>query len=207
MSQTRKCQSGYIRRRGYTRKNTGRYVHSSCIRKVSPHAIKPVNRSQTMKRRLGTVFGTRKVCPPGKIARKAYVRRLSSMIAKRGFKKHTRTGKTIRVYPRVTTTFIPASCVKDTGKKGKLPEGAPKIGPLRRGELSKHGYSYKASETSRKDALRKAIGEFGALSTYRKLNAVTKLTERTNPMASKVFKQDRNWIQTQYAEAGKLRAF
>jgi hypothetical protein len=166
-----------------------------------------LNRTKTMNRRLGRVLGTRKACPPGQIARKAYVRRLSSIIAKRGFKKHTRAGKTIRVYPRATSTFVPASCVKDLGKKGKLPEGAPKIGPLRKGELSKHGYSYKASETGRKDALRKAIGEFGALSTYRKLDAVAKLTERTNPTAAKIFKHDRDWIQTQYAEAGKLRAF
>ncbi len=207
MSLTRKCPSGYTRRRGYTRRNTGKYVRSLCIRSTSGHSTKPFNKSQTMKRRLGRVLGTRKACPPGQIARKAYVRRLSSMIAKRGFKKHTRTGKTIRIYPKVTSTFVPASCVKDLGKKGKLTEGAPKIGPLRKGELAKHGYSYKASESGRKDALRKAIGEFGALSTYRKLNAVAKLTERTNPTAAKVFKHDRDWIQTQYAEAGKLRAF
>ncbi len=207
MSLTRKCPSGYIRRRGYTRKNTGTHVRSVCIRSTSGHLRKPFNKSRTMKRRLGAVLGSRKSCPPGQIARKAYVRRMSSLIAKKGFNKHTRTGKTIRVYPRLTSTFVPASCVKDTGKKGKLPEGAPKIGPLRKGELSKHGYSYKASETSRKDALRKAIGEFGALSTYRKLDAVAKLTERTNPTAAKVFKLDRNWIESQYAEAGKLRAF
>jgi hypothetical protein len=207
MSLTRKCPHGYIRRRGYTRRNTGKYVRSVCIRSTSAHATKPMNHSKTMRRRLGSVLGTRKACPPGKIARKAYVRRLSSSIARKGFLKRTRTGKTIRVHPKVTSTFVPASCVKDTGKKGKLPEGAPKIGPLRKGELAKHGYSYKVSEATRQNALRKAIGEFGALSTYRKLDAVAKLTERTNPMAAKVFKHDRNWIQTQYAEAGKLRAF
>jgi hypothetical protein len=200
MSQTRKCPRGYIRRRGYTRKNTGTYVKSACIRSTSGHLSNPY---KTMRRHLGT----RKSCPPGQISRKAYVRRISSQVARQGYLKRTRSGKTIRVRPHVKSTFVPASCVKDTGKKGKLAVGVKGIGPLRKGELSKHGYSYKAPEATRKDALRKAIGEFGPLSTYRKLNAVSKLTERTNPKASKIFKEDRNWIQRSYAEAGVVRAF
>ena len=207
MSQTRKCAPGYIRRRGYTRKNTGTRVKSTCIRSTSPHANKPNGHSRTMRRRLKRFTGTRKSCPPGKISRAAYVRRISSQVASRGYTKKTKSGKTIRVRPKLKSTYVPSSCVKNTGKKGKLPAGAPRIGPLRKGELAKHGYSYKAPEDTRKTALRKAIGEFGALSTYRKLNAVAKLTERTNPKAAAVFKGDRNWIQTQYAEAGKLRAF
>ncbi len=207
MSQTRKCAPGYIRRRGYTRKNTGTRVKSTCIRSTSPYSTKPNGYSRTMKRRLARFTGTRKSCPPGKISRVAYVRRISSQVASRGYTKKTKSGKTIRVRPKVKSTYVPASCVKNTGKKGKLPAGAPRIGPLRKGELAKHGYSYKAPEDTRKNALRKAIGEFGALNTYRKLDAVAKLTERTNPKAAAVFKHDRNWIQTQYAEAGKLRAF
>jgi hypothetical protein len=195
MNQTRKCPSGYIRRRGYTRKNTGKYVKSVCIRSTSGHSRKPTNFSKTMYRRLGT----RKSCPSGQISRKAYVRRMSSQVAKQGYVKRTRSGKTIRIHPRIKSTFVPASCVKDTGKKGKLPEGAPRIGPLRKGELTKYGYSYKAPEATRKNSIRKAIGEFGPLSTFRKLDAVAKLTERTNPKAAKIFKEDRNWIGTQYA--------
>jgi hypothetical protein len=84
------------------------------------------------------------------------------------------------------------------GKPGKLPEGAPTIGPLKKGELKKHGYSYRLPELQRQVALTKAIQEFGALDTYRKLNAVTKLTQRTAPDAHKVFGKDRNWIRKTY---------
>lgn len=82
-----------------------------------------------------------------------------------------------------------------------------RIGPLRKGLLTKFGYSTKAPEGTRKNALRKAIGAYGALSTYRKLNAVAKLTRKSNPKASHVYKDDREWLRSQYAEAGKLRAF
>lgn len=200
----RKCPPGYVKRRAYTRK-TGTRVKSVCIKSTSPYRMKPKNNRVTMRRRLQAVMGTRKACPPGQIPRAAYVRKISSTVARHGYTKRTKSGKRIRVYPESKSIFVKSSCVEDTGKAGK---GAQIIGPLRKGELSKYGYSYKLPEAQRRAALQSAVQEFGPLSTYRKLNAVAKLSALTNPNASSAFAADRNWIRKTYANAsGVVRAF
>jgi hypothetical protein len=210
----RRCPPGYTHRKSYTRKNTGTHVKGTCIRSTSPYRNNPSAsnklRRMTLSARLarrGKTSGTRKRCPPGTIARSAYVRRISTNIAKKGYVKRTRAGKLIRVYPKSKSVYVSSACVEDTGKPGKLPEGAPRIGPLRKGELAKHGYSYKLPENARRIALQKAVQEYGALDTYRKLNAVSKLTLRTSPGASKTFSQDRNWIRRTYGQGGVVKAF
>ncbi len=135
------------------------------------------------------------------------MRRVSRNVAQRGYTKRTKSGKTITIHPKEKSVFVPATCVKDVGKVGKLPEGAPTIGPLRKGELKKHGYAYALPEMQRRNALKKAVSEFGPLSTYRKLNAAAKLTVRENPSASQTFTSDRNWIHRTYSKNGVLRAF
>jgi hypothetical protein len=199
-----KCPSGYIKRHSYTRKN-GVHVKSVCVRSTSPYESKPTNSRKTMRSRLLSLLGTRKKCPPGQIPRSAYVRRFSTTIAKKGYTKRSKLGKLVKVFPSLKSTFVKASCVEDKGKVGK---GAQVFGPLRKGELSKYGYSYKLPEPERRMALQKAIQEFGALSTYRKLNAVSKLTSITNPKASSSFAADRDWIRKTYAnDSGVMRAF
>ena len=205
--QTRKCPPGKILRRSYTRKNTGTRVKAACIRSQSPYNTKAKNTKTRQANRLARLMGTKKRCPPGQIARSAYVRKISANVARQGYLKRTSTGKTVKVFPKSKSVFVPASCVKDLGKAGKLQKGQVAIGPLRKGELSKHGYSYKLSETERRAALQKAISEYGALSTYRKLNAVAKLTTRANPTASTAFATDRNWIDRTYGVQGHLKAF
>ncbi len=202
-----KCPSGYKRRKGYTRKNTGTHVKAACIRSTTVYASKPANTRKRQASRLARITGSRLGCPPGQIPRKAYVRRITSIVHRQGYTRKTQSGKVVRVYPKDKSVFVPAACVEDTGKPGKLPEGAPIIGPLRKGELAKHGYSYKLSEAERHQALMRAVQEFGALGTYRKLNAVAKLTAKTIPSTSSVFAKDRNWIRSAYSVRGTLKAF
>jgi hypothetical protein len=203
-----KCPEGYRKRKGYTRKNTGTYVKATCIRRVSPYTSPAKNTTKRQRARIEAVLGTKKTCPPGKIPRAGYVRRITSKVHQQGYVKKTKGGKTIKVYPKSKSIFVPSACVKDVGKKGKLPAGASKIGPLRKGELRKYGYSYKLPEQERRVALQKAIKSYGALNTYKKLNAVAKLTERTSPGASSAFAKDRNWIRQTFASAdGTLKAF
>jgi len=208
MSETRnhrrRCPSGYVKRRAYTRK-TGTHVKSVCIKSTSPYAQKPKNNRTTMRRRIQAFLGTRKSCPPGQIPRAAYVRKISGTVARHGYTKRTKSGRRIRVFPESKSVFVKSSCVEDTGKAGK---GAQVFGPLRKGELSKYGYSYKLPEAQRRASLQSAVQEFGALSTYRKLNAVAKLSALTNPSASAAFAADRNWIRKTYSnQSGTLRAF
>jgi len=198
-----KCPDGFIRRRGYTRKNTGTHVKSTCVRSrsTSKYSSPPEN---TSKRHTGT----KKSCPPGEIARKAYVRRITAKVHKEGYIRRSKLGKTVKVYPKAKTTFVKAACIKDVGKPGKLPEGAPRIGPLRKGELKKFGYLYKLPDAERHAALKKAVNSMGPLNVFRKLDAVAKLSTRAAPAASAIFAKDRAWVRTTYGNSqGIIRAF
>jgi hypothetical protein len=143
----------------------------------------------------------RNACPPGMIERKGYVRKYSNTVLKRGFTVRRNNGKVYRVNPKNKSMRVNASCIKNTGKPGK---GVPRsIGPLRKGELSKHGYSFRLEKSERHAALRRAVDDYGALGVFRKLDAVAKLTKLTVPEASSVYKKDREWIQSEY---GPLKA-
>ncbi len=205
----RGCPSGYHKRAGYT-SSSGRYVPPRCVKATTRYAESSREfKSRTLrkpKERLARArvssrsINTRKVCPSGYILRKAYVRKYTTGVRAQGYSVH-RGNKTYRAYPSSGSTVVKAACIKDRGKAGKGPQA---IGPLRRGELLKHGYTYRKSSDERHTALRKAAKEFGALGLYRKLNAVAKLSSRTEPQISKVFKADRNWVKQ---ELGPLKAF
>lgn len=147
-----------------------------------------------------TSMNTRKVCPPGFLLRKAYVRRYTTGVREKGYTVR-RADKTYKAYPKSGSTIVKASCIVDRGKEGKGPLA---IAPLRKGELLKYGYSYRKPAEERREALRKAEKEFGELGLFRKLDAVAKLATRTAPEASKVFKADRDWVKKTY---GPLKAF
>jgi|LakMenEpi03Aug12_release.lakeMendotaPanAssembly.Ray.scaffolds.fasta_scaffold3034545_1 hypothetical protein len=68
------------------------------------------------------------------------------------------------------------------------------IGKLKKGELGQYGYSMKATSLSRHRAINKATLKYGALSIYRKLNAIAVLTKNTSPRTAKVALSDRNYI-------------
>ena len=204
------CPSGYHKRKGYTVKKTGTHVPPRCIRSTSPYAEtsaefkKRVGRPQTMRlKRAHKPLNTTRKCPPGQIARKGYVRRFHSGVKASGYTVRRKSGTTYKVFPKKKSTYVKSTCIKDLGLKGKAAPGK-QIGPLRKGELKKYGYVYRLPADKRQNALRKAVTAYGALSVYRKLNAVAKLSERTAPDASKAFKADRNWVQNTY---GPLKAF
>ena len=122
---------------------------------------------------------TRKTCRKGYILRKKYTRK-------------TRSGKRVRVS---------TACIKDLGSPGKGFKGVgPGIGPLREGELSQFGYAgvAKLSVVQRHVALKKAVDKFGALSVFRKLNAVAVYTKHTSPHVSRIFKSDMAWIRRMF---------
>jgi len=130
------------------------------------------------------------------IERKEYARRYSTAVLAHGFSRKTKEGKEIKVIPhKHSLSYVGPKCVKDTGLPGK---GVQSIGPLRKGELTKYGYSISDSEEKRHAALKKAIDKYGALGVYRKLDAVTKLTVRTIPEASKKWGKDRDWVKEKY---------
>lgn len=81
------------------------------------------------------------------------------------------------------------------------------IPPLKRGELTKHGYNVTKSNLARHRALNKATktstgkeSKKKTLSVLRKLNAVKTLTKKSQPGHSKVYDKDLKWIQKKYKE-------
>jgi hypothetical protein len=80
-----------------------------------------------------------------------------------------------------------------------LPGKGPKVIPIvRKGALRKHGYSIKLSTSRRREVLRKAIQDYGALSVFRKLNAMVIVRKRTQPEAREIFEDDRDWLRENY---------
>jgi hypothetical protein len=134
-------------------------------------------------------------CPQGYILRRGYTRKFRPSVKSTGFTVR-RKGTVYTVRPKANTIRVPASCIKNRGLPGKGPDG---IGKLRKGELIKYGYQYRLSDSLRQNALKKAVKRYGALSVYRKLDAVAKLSLRTAPDASKIFSRDRDWIRENFS--------
>ena len=191
------CPDGYHKRKSYL-SALGFRGKPRCIKSTT--SKNKEKRAETRKKNLyvpSIKSLARKACPPGMIERRGYVRKYTTAVRQKGFTVRKATGKSYRVYPKASPSSVNSVCVKDTGKPGK---GVPKsIGPLRKGELSKHGYSFRDGEEKRRAALRRAVEDYGALGVFRKLDAVAKLTVRTVPAASEIYKKDREWIQSKYA--------
>jgi hypothetical protein len=88
--------------------------------------------------------------------------------------------------------LVESRCIKNVGLPGKGPK---LFGPLKKGELAKHGYTFRGTEAERHAALKKAVAEYGSTGVFRKLNAVAKLTKRASPKAANVFVKDREWVR------------
>jgi hypothetical protein len=197
------CPPGFHKRSSYTSK-AGHRVYPRCVksRSVYRESSKEFTRRvlQRQSRRLQSrgKSATRKVpCPPGKIERRGYVRKFASTILRKGYTVRKASGKEYRIYPEHKAVYVKPGCVKDRGLPGKLGPGED-FGTLRRGELKKHGYVYNKVRDERHAALRMAVKEFSPIGVYHKLDAIAKLSKRTIPEASRVFKMDREWIKTQY---------
>ena len=183
------CPTGYHPRKAYTVRRTGTRVARRCVRATTTagetHAEFVARTRRRMSRRLqGIPVAKRGItrCGKGSILRKAYVR-------------ESARGKRV---------FVPASCIPDVGIPGKgLTKGLTKgqgIGPLRQGELARFGYKkvIELSTARRHLALAAAVKEYGALSVWRKLNAVYIYTRHSSPASSEVFRSDRDWIKEHY---------
>ena len=202
------CPIGFHKRSSYTSK-LGHRVPPRCVKATTVYRETRKNYAKRVRGRqterlhaLGKTATRKEKCSPGKIERRGYVRKFGASVIKRGYTVKRATGKHYRVYPANPSVYVKPGCVKDRGLPGKP---APGIGfdLMRKGELKKHGYAYMKPDHERHAALNKAIKEFGALGVYHKLDAITKLSKRTAPEASRVFKTDREWLRRHHT----LKAF
>ena len=130
-------------------------------------------------------------CPKGYIMRKGYTRKFRESLTRSGYTVR-RKGKVFTVHPTVHSVHIGEKCIID---RTHTNDG---IGKLRKGDLFKYGYQYRLSDRLREKALKNAVKAYGALSVYRKLDAVSKLSVRSAPDASKIFSRDREWIMANF---------
>lgn len=174
------CLKGETYRKSYTRtRKHGKRIRvkGTCIPSQTRYTSSP-STSRVRMRGFPIAKRTLRSCPSGYIKRAAYVR-----TTKRGVRIH-----------------VPEQCIRDRGLPGKAFRGTRGIGPLRKGELTKYGYQNvrQLSVSDRRLALRKAIQEFGSLGVWRKLNAVAVYTKHTSPALSMLYKEDMNWIRSEF---------
>lgn len=132
-----------------------------------------------------------------KIVRRKKLKCPKGMIVRDGY---TRKGFTRKNGTRVGTLKVPSSCIKSRGlpiKTKDLFKDGTGIGPLKKGELGKHGYHHikEMGVRKRRKALTAAVAEFTALTIFRKLGALRTYLKRTSPEASKICLDDQRWVR------------
>jgi hypothetical protein len=199
------CPDGFHKRYSYTSKR-GHRVPPRCVKAQTVYRESRKNYSRRILRRQeerlerGHHAKTSKLrCPPGKAVRHGYVRRFGKTVMRKGYTVKKASGKEYHIKPAQKSVYVKPACIKDKGNPDKRASSpGDRIGPLRRGELKKHGYIFLKHREERHDALRKAIKEFGPLGVFRKLDIVAKLSKHSAPEASRVFKADRDWLRHHY---------
>jgi len=122
-----------------------------------------------------------KNCPKGYIIRNSFTRTLK--------------GKKTTVLPK---------CIKSQGLPGKTSDrykGPNKgIGPLKKGELSKHGYTQikNLSKIKRHRYLNSAVKEYGSPKILKKLGAVKTYQKNKSPEVSRILYDNMRWVRKKY---------
>lgn len=96
----------------------------------------------------------------------------------------------INRYKTSAGRIVKTHCRKDTGKPGK----GKRLFTLKKGDLTKYGYSLKLNEDERRKALDKA--KFSKNRLIRKLNALRVLHKNTNPTYASRAYRDMKYIQS-----------
>lgn len=84
---------------------------------------------------------------------------------------------------------------RDVGAPGR---GKQVIPPLKAGELTKHGFSFKKSARARRRALAKSVREDGYIVTKSRMQALAVFFKRTKPEYSMKAKNDFRWLVKTY---------
>lgn len=129
--------------------------------------------------------------------RSSHVRR----VTRRVVRVTRRDGTKYSYVRKAGVSRVAAVPAKDVGAAGK---STKVIGKLKGGMLTKYGYHPVEAMTNRHKALSKGISKGEKpLSIMRRLIAISTLTKRTLPRASRIYKQDAMWIRRKYAKSFK----
>ena len=128
--------------------------------------------------------------------RSSHVRRVTRRVVRVRATKGRASYSYVRKTGLSRVSAVPAKDVGAAGKSTKV------IGKLKGGMLTKYGYHPVEAKTNRHKALSKGISKGEKpLAVMRRLVAISTLTKRTLPRASRIYKQDAMWIRTKYAKS------
>ena len=128
--------------------------------------------------------------------RSGHVRRVSRKVIRVKSSKGRASYTYVRKPSVSRVSAVPA---KDVGAAGK---STSIIGKLKGGMLTKYGYHPVEAMTNRHKALSKGISKGEKpLAVMRRLVAISTLTKRTLPRASRIYKADARWIHSKYAKS------
>lgn len=168
---------------------TGRCVKSKKPSKPVKTSVKKTSvKTPAPTKKSSKKLNLKLTCPDGYIVRNAYIR-----------EAYTRTNGT-----KVARKLVPAKCIKSQGLPGKTSDrykGKNKgIGPLQKGELSKHGYVKVKTMPVRKrrKALDGAIEEYGAMKVLKKIGAVKTYQKNKSPESTRVYMDNMRWLRKKY---------
>jgi hypothetical protein len=129
-------------------------------------------------------------------------------ILRSGYTQH-RSRKVIRVTRKDGTkymyvrkpgsTYVRPVPIKDVGAVGKGPKV---IGNLKAGMLTRYHYHPVEATTNRHKALTRAVtkGREDPHAVVKRLTAISTLTKRTLPRASRIYKQDAAWVHKKWSK-------
>ena len=128
--------------------------------------------------------------------RSSHVRRVTRKVVSVGATKGRASYSYVRKAAMSRVSAVPAKDVGAAGKSTKV------IGSLKGGMLTKYGYHPVEAKTNRYKALSKGISKGEKpLAVMRRLVAISTLTKRTLPRASRIYKQDAMWVRSKYAKS------
>ena len=128
--------------------------------------------------------------------RSSHVRRVTRRVVRVRATKGRASYSYVRKAGISRVSAVPAKDVGAAGKSTKV------IGKLKGGMLTKYGYHPVEAKTNRHKALSMGISKGEKpLAVMRRLVAISTLTKRTLPRASRIYKQDAMWIRSKYAKS------
>jgi len=131
--------------------------------------------------------------------RSGHVRKNGS---KRIYVKASKGRKAYSYIRKASKTRVKAVPAYDVGTAG---QPLRRIGPLKKGMLTRYGYHPVEATKDRRKALSKAVhtGKEEPRAVVRRLVAISTLTKGHLPRASRIYKEDSKWVRHKFASRFK----
>lgn len=192
------CPKGFKKQQGYTRKD-GRRVPTRCVHSATD-SVQRRQEGSGLFSAFRSATPTRK-CPKGQVYRKGYTRKFHTKTRVQGYVVQKKDGTRYKIFPKQKAARVKPSCVKEKRELTSLSAHnlETKCKQLERGQMARYNYQYRLPVTARRLAIKRAIQDSSPLKVQKRLALAAKCSAKVKPAASKVFKEDADYIQDTYA--------